>query len=147
MLVITSIATEMRYEKFVDAYLKTKNGTKAAIIAGYSPKTARTKASQLLQKKDIQAKMKQHVKAMQDEDIASEKDIMQLYTRILHGEEYEEVATAGGTYITMPSLKDRMKAGDMIGRYRGIWRDPKIVNTNINSPVKIIDDVEESDNA
>ena len=40
---------------FVAEYIKDRNGTAAAIRAGYSPKTARAQASQLLTKLNIQA--------------------------------------------------------------------------------------------
>lgn len=38
----------IRYEKFVRAYLRTNNITKSAISAGYSPKTAAFQGSRLL---------------------------------------------------------------------------------------------------
>lgn len=44
-----------RYDKFAEVYAQTGNGTKAAIAAGYSPKTATVQASQLLRRPRIQA--------------------------------------------------------------------------------------------
>lgn len=41
-------------QKFADQYLVLNNGTKAAVAAGYSPKTARQKASQLLVIEEIE---------------------------------------------------------------------------------------------
>ncbi|HYH39903.1 MAG TPA: terminase small subunit [Azospirillum sp.] len=41
--------------RFVDAYLVDPNGTKAAIAAGYSPKTAAAQASRLLKDVDVAA--------------------------------------------------------------------------------------------
>lgn len=42
-------------QKFADQYLVLNNGTKAAIAAGYSQKTARSKASQLLVIEEIES--------------------------------------------------------------------------------------------
>lgn len=44
-----------RQRKFVEEYLKTGNGTEAAISAGYSRKTAASQASRLLTDKAVQA--------------------------------------------------------------------------------------------
>lgn len=44
-----------RHQRFVAEYLRDLNGTRAAIAAGFSPKTARVQASRLLTKADIQA--------------------------------------------------------------------------------------------
>jgi phage terminase small subunit len=51
-----------KQEAFVNEYLKDHNGTQAAIRAGYSKKTARTIASQLLAKLDISDAIKERVK-------------------------------------------------------------------------------------
>lgn len=45
---------KLQHQKFADAYLKLNSGTKAAIEAGYSVKTARVKASQLLCVEEIE---------------------------------------------------------------------------------------------
>lgn len=44
-----------RQKKFADEYLLCNSGTKAAIAAGYSAKTAKVKASQLLVDEEIEA--------------------------------------------------------------------------------------------
>lgn len=44
-----------RQKKFVEEYLKSGNGTDAAIAAGYSAKTAASQASRLLADKEVQA--------------------------------------------------------------------------------------------
>jgi phage terminase small subunit len=44
-----------RQQRFVEEYLISLNGTKAAIAAGYSPKTAPVQAARLLRKANVQA--------------------------------------------------------------------------------------------
>jgi phage terminase small subunit len=51
-----------KQEAFVNEYIKDHNGAQAAIRAGYSKKTARTIASQLLAKLDISDAIKERVK-------------------------------------------------------------------------------------
>jgi phage terminase small subunit len=48
---------KLQYRLFIDAYLKEPNATKAAIIAGYSEKTAKQQGSRLLTQVDIVAEM------------------------------------------------------------------------------------------
>jgi phage terminase small subunit len=80
-----------RQQRFVDEYLKCLNGTKAAIAAGYSSKTARVTASQLLTKPNIQtaleaanAKRQQQTgvtpeRVLRDIDCAATLDIALLF--------------------------------------------------------------------
>lgn len=48
----------LRQQKFVDGYLRSGNATQAAIEAGYSPKTARSIASENLTKASIKAALR-----------------------------------------------------------------------------------------
>ena len=49
----------IKQEKFVNGYLEEGNGTKAAILAGYSPKTAYSIASENLRKPEIEQAIEQ----------------------------------------------------------------------------------------
>ena len=60
-----------RQEKFVAEYLRTGNGTRSALAAGYSPKTARAIASETLGKPAIRAAL-QAGKACQTERLNAE---------------------------------------------------------------------------
>jgi len=50
---------KLQHQKFADAYLRLNSGTKAAIEAGYSVKTARVKASQLLCIEEVETYIEQ----------------------------------------------------------------------------------------
>lgn len=52
-------ASALKARRFVDDYIIHFNGTKAAIAAGYAPKSARVTASQLLTKPNIQRMIQQ----------------------------------------------------------------------------------------
>jgi phage terminase small subunit len=49
--------TNPRHQAFVQHYLETGNGTKSAILAGYSPKSAAAAASRLLRNVNVMAAM------------------------------------------------------------------------------------------
>ena len=55
-----------RHELFCQEYIIDFNGTQAAIRAGYSPKTARVQASQLLTRPDISARVHELKKERMD---------------------------------------------------------------------------------
>lgn len=131
----------IKHELFVDAYLKMRNATKAAIVAGYSAKSAKQQGYQLLQRDDVKELITVHKQKILDENVAEEREILQTLTRVMRGEEYDEVATAAGTYITAPTLKDRLKSAQMLGNYRGMWTDKKVIDANIRP--EIIDDVDD----
>jgi phage terminase small subunit len=65
--------------KFVEEFLVDFNGTKAAIRAGYSPKTARFQASRMLANVDIQESFLQRCQELQEaNDLTPEKVIAEL---------------------------------------------------------------------
>ncbi len=58
----------LRQDKFVREYVKTMNGEQSAIAAGYSPKTARVMASQLLTNVNVQ-RLLMELKSQRDEKL------------------------------------------------------------------------------
>ena len=71
---------------FADEYVKTTNGKQSAITAGYSEKTARSKASQLLTKVNV----RQYIDAVMNErskdTIATADEVLEYLTRFVRGE-------------------------------------------------------------
>ncbi len=57
--------------RFVNEYARSRNGTEAAIKAGYSPKTARTQAAQLLAKRNVRDAVRDEARLMADQVRAS----------------------------------------------------------------------------
>ena len=146
--------TEEREKRFVLAYLKDLNATKAAIAAGYSESTARAAGARLLTKDNILKAIeaganriceKHEVKA---EDVIRElKNIAFLDLReavewgangvnLKEAQDLkEEVARAisevGETrnqHGTACKIKthDKMKALEMLGRHLGMWKDVEV---------------------
>lgn len=72
-----------RYEKFAQATFAGKSATEAAKLAGYSPKTARTKGSQLLTIVDITTRVAELFKKTESAAIMSKTELAELYSRML----------------------------------------------------------------
>lgn len=101
---------------FADEYVKTTNGTQSAITAGYSEKTARSKASQLLTKVNV----RQYIDAVMNErskdTIATADEVLEYLTRVMCGEEKD----AFGLDV---SVADRTKAAELLGKRHMLFTD------------------------
>lgn len=71
---------------FVDKYLETNNETQAAIYAGYSEKTAGSKASQLLRRVNVQSEILRRREKMEKKSIATAQQVMEFLTQVMNGE-------------------------------------------------------------
>lgn len=138
--------TKLRYDKFVSEFIKTGNGTTAAINAGYSKKTARAKGCNLLKNKYVQDRIKEHQEILKENSIADETEILSYFTDVMRGKQQDQVATNAGVYLIRAQIKDRNKAAEMLGKHLAMWTDKQTVDANI-SPIQIIDDVPEEDGA
>ena len=101
---------------FADEYVKTTNGTQSAITAGYSEKTARSKASQLLTKVNV----RQYIDAIMNErskdTIATADEVLEYLTRVVRGEEKD----AFGLDV---SVADKTKAAELLGKRHMLFTD------------------------
>lgn len=96
--------------KFVSEYLRDFNGTQAAVRAGYSPRTARIQANQLLSKLDIAAA------------IAAERDKSRT-AAVLSLAEAQEIASAAARGEYDAKCRDRLAALDRMAKFNG-WDKP-----------------------
>lgn len=136
--------TKLRYDKFVNEYIKNQNATQAAIVAGFSKKTAAVKGSELLRNEYIKNRLDEHRQILMENDIADEKEVLSYLSSVMRGNEKDEVATPTGVYEIKVQTKDRNKAAELIGKSYAIWTDKKSIDANI-APVRIIDDVPNND--
>lgn len=107
-----------RQAAFVQHYLVLLNGTKAAIKAGYSAKSARTTAAEYLAKPNIQ----KAIRDIMDETLSEHK--LTLKGRIIKG--YMDIA-----FGKKSSNADRIKALDALAKYENLWTESG--NTTINN--------------
>lgn len=135
-----SMKTKIKYDKFVSEYIKTGNARESAIKAGYSEHSAYAKGSGLLKNPYIKKELADHQQILRENNIADEAEILSYYTNVLRGKQTDEVALPAGVYEIKASTKDRIKAGEMLGKHYAMWTDKKDINANV-SPIQIIDDV------
>jgi len=123
----------LRRKKFIEAYTGKcfGNGTKSAIEAGYSTKTARSIASELLKIPYISGQIKARIKA----NTLSAEDIVRRLTELI-----EECTNA----------RDKARVYELLGKAKGIFKDsnaPQValfagispqatVNNRVNSDIR-----------
>jgi len=96
------MALTHKQQAFVNAYLRTRNATKAALEAGYSENTARQQGSRLLSNVDIKQIIKEHFEA----DAMSSAEVLHHLAHIARGD-VDEVLDAHGNF----DLDKARKAG------------------------------------
>ena len=113
-----------KQKRFCDEYLIDTNGTQAAIRAGYSKKTARQIADNLLSKVDIKSYIDEQLTKMHTEKIADATEVMKYLTSVLRGESAAEVVVVEGIgdgysnarrIEKAPDEKERLKAAELLG--------------------------------
>lgn len=134
-----------KQRRFCEEYIKSANGTQAAILAGYSESSAKEIASENLTKPNIQQYVKFMQSKIQDKTIADAIEIQRYLTRIIRGEETEEVLQLDGNgfqklVAKKPSVADRTKAAELMGKRYALFTDN--VNAKIEGATVIVDDVE-----
>ena len=100
---------------FINEYVKTLNATQSAIKAGYSEKGARVQGHRLLNTPHIRERIDEELKMRADE---CKVDTDLILTQL------KEIALDSNI---LP--KDRLKALDLLGRYRGMWNGDGEKNT------------------
>ena len=141
-----------RQELFCEEYLKDMNATQAAIRAGYSEKTAYSQGQRLLKHVEIKNKLQGIREKIQDENIATIKDIEEFLSLSMNGEMEEEVVSVvgeSGGYSKVVkskkqiSLRDRIKAAELLGKRYGMWTDRLEIEGGVNIVISGEDDLED----
>lgn len=133
----------VKQKKFADEYIICGNATEAAIKAGYSKKTATVMASENLTKPNIKNYIEERLEAIQSEKIADQREVMEFLTAVMRGEIAEATLIGKGygeqAVGDVPvSIKERIKAGELIGKRHGMWTEK--VDVSSENSVVIIDD-------
>lgn len=105
---------------FADEYIKSGNATQSAIKAGYSDNYAKHRVDKLLSNVGIKSYIDAKMAEIESHKIADAKEVLQYLTRVLRGEETEEIPdnVNGGTIQRPPMIKDRTTAArEIMKRY------------------------------
>lgn len=105
---------------FADEYIKSGNAMQSAIKAGYSGKYAKSSSSKMLENVGIKSYIAAKVAEIESHKIADAKEVLQYLTRVLRGEETEQVPdnVNGGVVERKPLIRDRTAAArEIMKRY------------------------------
>ncbi len=100
-----------RKERFCLEYASSGNATKAAIAAGYSPKTARSQGQRLLTNADVKSRIEELQREIRREKIADITAIQTFWTEVLK-DRYAKTT-------------DRLKASELLARSMGAFLKPE----------------------
>ena len=128
-----------KQKAFADYYMESLNATESYKIAyNCSYNTARTNGARLLANANIKEYIDEVMSAKDESRIASQDEILQILTDIARGITEEEVvqfSQLGEELRTTrkPTIKDRMKASELLGKRYRMWVDK--VEANVNQQV------------
>lgn len=137
-----------KQKRFIDEYLVDLNATQAAIRAGYNKNTAYSIGNENLKKPEIKQAINDKIKNISDNKIAETKEILESLTNTMRNEIKEEVVVVerqeDGTSKAVKvkkdtSIKDRLKAAELLGKRYGLFTDK--LNIESNQSVVIVDDI------
>ncbi len=94
-----------RQKVFIDAYLDTFNATRAAIIAGYSKKTAYSQGQRLLKKAEIKNEINGKINEKKIATIADRQTRQKFWSSIMLNEKID--------------LKHRLRASELLAKSEG----------------------------
>ncbi len=117
-----------KQQAFADYYIQTGNATEAARMAGYKGKNLNKVASENLTKLDIQQYIAEKQKELESNRMADMTEVREFWTEAMRNAEN--------------TMKDRLKASEMIARTSGAFLDKVEMKTTgeQNITVTIMDD-------
>ena len=128
-----------KQKAFADYYIESLNATESYAKAyECSYNTARTNGARLLANANIKKYIDEVMSAKDESRIASQDEILQILTDIARGITEEEVvqfSQLGEELRTTrkPTIKDRMKASELLGKRYRMWVDK--VEADVNQQV------------
>ena len=128
-----------KQKAFANYYIESLNATESYAKAyECSYNTARTNGARLLAKANIKKYIDEVMSAKDESRIASQDEILQILTDIARGITEEEVvqfSQLGEELRTTrkPTIKDRMKASELLGKRYRMWVDK--VEADVNQQV------------
>ena len=126
-----------RQKAFCEYYVASGNATEAAIKAGYSYNYANAQIYKMLGNVGIKNYIDELMKKSQNDRIATAEEVLNYLTSVMKGEGQEEVvANTGNVVYTSPSIKDRIKAAELLGKRYALWTDKTKIEGTL--PVVIV---------
>lgn len=145
-----------KQKRFADEYLIDLNGTRAYKVAYPKVKndaTAAQAASRMLRNVKVKTYIDEQLEKIHNEKTADAQEVLEYLTAVMRNEQTEEVVVVEGTgdgcseARTMEkdtSIKDRVKAAELIGKRYSLFTDK--VDLNADMDLKITVDYGEDEN-
>jgi phage terminase small subunit len=142
---VNDVKLKPQHQDFADYYLQLGNAEQAAIKAGYSERYARGNAYKLVAHSGIRAYIEERLAKKDIKKIADQDEVLAFLTNVLRGEETERIPMFAKDHFEMvdntPSIKDRTKAAELLGKRYTLWTDKQQIEGSIG--VTIVDDIDE----
>lgn len=131
-----------KQKAFADYYIETGNATEAARKAGYKGKNLNRIASENLSKLDIKNYIAEKMKELEDQRIAKADEVLKYLTRVIRGEETEQVVVTEniGDFMSEARVinkellaKDKIKAAELLGKRYMLFTDK--IEANVTETV------------
>ena len=138
-----------KQKRFADYYIETGNATESARRAGYKGKNINNVASENLAKVGVKSYIDEKLKILQDERIASAKEVLEFLTKSMRGELDEEIVVVEGTgdgtsearkIKKQIGLRERIKSAELLGKRYRLFTDKVEVEGVV--PVMIVGESE-----
>ena len=122
-----------KQKRFADEYIISGNATQSAIKAGYSKKTARFVGAENLTKPNIKNYIDERLAKLESKRIANAQEVLEYLTGVMRGDEKEEVMTEEGVSYREPSVKDKLKAAELLGKRHALFTEKQEISANVAS--------------
>ncbi len=124
-----------KQEHFVKEYLVDLNGLKAAVRAGYSPKSAAVTAARNLKNPTVRAAVQDAMQRRARRTEVSQDRVLQELARIAFAapddlQQWRKVGLA-------PRFADRLRALELVGRHLGMWRQNMRLEVQVQTGDKL----------
>lgn len=133
-----------KQERFCIEYARNGNA-KAAYMSAYGTKNengAAVSASKLLQRSEIQERLKELEKEIMSEKILSATEIQERLSTIARREVRDEIMLPNGTLASKKvSIRDSLKALELLAKCKGMFVTKQEVDLKGMTPVIIVDDI------
>lgn len=136
-----------KQKRFADYYIESGNATESYKRAGYSvtsSNAAGVEGHKLLRHPKISAYINSRIETKDHERIASQEEVLEFLTNVLRGKITEKIPVGIGMGAqelidNTPTIKDREKAAELLGKRYMLWTDKHQIEGNIG--VQIVDDI------
>ena len=131
-----------KQKAFAEYYIETGNATESARKAGYKGKNLNRIASENLEKLNIKNYIDEKMKELERKRIAKAEEVLEYLTRVLRGEETEQVVVTEniGDFMSEAkvidkelSAKDKIKAAELLGKRYRLFTDK--IEADVNQTV------------